>query len=171
MNQFFTADLHLGHGNAIKHSNRPFQDAEEMDEAIITRWNSKVKRGDHVWILGDVTFLPIDKTNEKLARLNGRKSLVLGNHDRRFRKPGILTQHFEEIVDLKEIRIGDQFISMCHYPMMSWNKSHYGSFHFHGHSHGWIPYDPAHRRIDVGVDCWDFTPVEYTVLRDKLLSV
>ena len=46
----FTSDLHLGHNNIIKLCNRPFNNLEEMDEALITNWNKKVKNGDTVSI-------------------------------------------------------------------------------------------------------------------------
>ena len=32
---YFTSDLHFGHANIIRLCNRPFADADEMDEALI----------------------------------------------------------------------------------------------------------------------------------------
>lgn len=51
---FFTSDLHFGHENVIKFDNRPFRSVEEMDAELISRWNNKVKKGDLVYVLGDL---------------------------------------------------------------------------------------------------------------------
>ena len=53
-----------------------------MNEHMIDRWNSVVKPGDNVYHLGDVWFGGRDKPHHWLmGRLNGRKSLIVGNHD------------------------------------------------------------------------------------------
>ena len=39
---YYTADLHLGHANVIRHCDRPFRSVDEMDEALIRNWNSRV---------------------------------------------------------------------------------------------------------------------------------
>lgn len=71
MNTFFTADTHFGHNNIIKYVNRPFNSVEEMDEQLISNWNSKVTHEDTIYHLGDFAF---SKTPEKyFYRLNGKK--------------------------------------------------------------------------------------------------
>jgi calcineurin-like phosphoesterase family protein len=81
---WFTADLHLGHRNIIDYCNRPFATVEQMNETIVARWNERVAPEDTAWLLGDVAMGRLDKTLPLLARLNGRKYLVAGNHDRPF---------------------------------------------------------------------------------------
>lgn len=52
------------------------------------------------------------------------------------------------------------FFQLCHYPMISWDKAARGAIHLHGHCHCRPVYDKyVIRRIDVGVDGWDFRPV------------
>jgi len=43
---WFTADFHFGHSNIIRYCNRPFRNAEEMDQTILERLNSSVKAND-----------------------------------------------------------------------------------------------------------------------------
>ena len=62
MNQiYFTADLHFGHPNIIKHSiKRPFSDPKDIawhDEWLLQLWKCTVDKHDTVYILGDLTFL------------------------------------------------------------------------------------------------------------------
>ena len=60
---------------------RPFSSVEEMNEAMVDNWNSVVQRGDKVYHLGDVFFGPKPEFQSLWPRLNGRKRLVVGNHD------------------------------------------------------------------------------------------
>lgn len=87
---FFTSDTHFGHVNILKFNaeQRPFKDTEEMDEAIIRRWNNVVSPEDTVYHLGDVALGNIAKSLPKVARLNGYKIAVMGNHDRPFMRAG-----------------------------------------------------------------------------------
>ena len=76
MKVFFTADLHFGHNNIIKHCKRPFQSVDDMDDALIDNWNAVVSNKDTVYICGDVGMCKPDKLLRILWRLNGAKHLV-----------------------------------------------------------------------------------------------
>ncbi len=78
MTTFFTSDLHFNHGNIIKFCQRPFASVGEMNEALIARFNETVGPSDTVYILGD---LVMGRDLNCAARLNGRKILLMGNHD------------------------------------------------------------------------------------------
>lgn len=80
-NIWVVSDTHFGHNNIIKYCDRPFKDSDEMDEVIVDNWNSVVKDQDIIYHLGDVYMGDNDKAANVLRRLNGRKRLVLGNHD------------------------------------------------------------------------------------------
>ena len=80
---FFIADTHFGHSNIIKYCDRPFKDAAEMDETLIQNWNRVVTREDTVYHLGDFALVRKDRIVEYFNALNGRKILIMGNHDRR----------------------------------------------------------------------------------------
>jgi calcineurin-like phosphoesterase family protein len=75
----FIGCLHLGHKSIAKY--RGFEDEFEHDEHLIKNWNSVVNKRDLTYILGDIT-METDKHYYQLDRLNGRKIVVLGNHDK-----------------------------------------------------------------------------------------
>ena len=77
---FFTADTHFGHTNILKLCNRPFDSIEEMNEAMISNWNDRVKGTDTVYIVGDM-FFRCEDAETVLKRLRGKKRLIVGNHD------------------------------------------------------------------------------------------
>lgn len=174
MKTFFTSDTHFGHANIIKYTNRPFASVWQMDEALINNWNGVVRRDDVVYHLGDLSFCSPRRTEEILSRLNGRIHMVKGNHDKRLHE---FSTRFESISDFREIYVQDesadrgaQKIVLCHYAMKVWNKRHWGAWQLYGHSHGSLPEDPDARSCDVGVDCWNYTPVAYETLREKMLA-
>ena len=147
---FVTSDTHFGHANIIKYSKRPFRDVHDMDEQLIQRWNAKVPPGSIVYHLGDFAFAEPPRMKELLRRLNGNKLLIRGNHDKRIRSETV--KLFGWVKDYYEAVGPDKRkIVMCHYPMVTWNKSHAGSWMLHGHCHGNLTM-PENTRLDVGVD-------------------
>lgn len=166
MSCYFTSDTHLGHANIIKHAKRPFASVEEMDEALIRNWNTVVKPGDTVYHLGDFSWGATDAATY-LRRLNGNIHIVFGNHDKPVRK---IAHLFKSAQDLLEVSVEAQRITLCHYAMRVWNKSHHGAWQLYGHSHGSLPDNPNALSCDVGVDCWSYTPVSMAQLRRKMQS-
>ena len=154
MATFFTSDTHFGHGNVIKLSSRPFVNLEEMDEAIIANWNACVRQSDTVWHLGDFTWAKGDEAEAYLKRLNGKVNLVWGNHDSEAVRgwPRWSSSQFGT-----EIHLDGRRITLCHYAMRVWNKSHRGALMLYGHSHGNLT--GSTQSLDVGVDYWDMRPV------------
>lgn len=89
MTTFFTSDTHFGHERIITLSNRPFRDVQHMNEMLIKNWNDVVSPTDHVYHLGDVALGSFEESMKCVARLNGIKHLVMGNHDRLFVDPEV----------------------------------------------------------------------------------
>ena len=82
MRRFVVADLHFGHENIIKYESRPFANVEEMNVRLIELWNSTIGNDDLVYVLGDFTLSRrIDVIKNLVSSLNGRKILIMGNHD------------------------------------------------------------------------------------------
>ena len=77
---WLTSDPHFWHLNVIRYCNRPYTTVEEMNEKLILNWNKVVGPDDIVYVLGDFS-LASRAVETILPRLNGRKKLILGNHD------------------------------------------------------------------------------------------
>ena len=129
--KYYISDLHIGHKNVIKFDNRPFFDLKEMLETIITKWNNAVKPTDEVYILGDF-FWDNDEAPDILSRLNGKKYLIKGNHDRLNSQ---MKSHFEWVKDYDEIKDNGRHVVLCHYPIAHWHNADYGYIHLYGHIH------------------------------------
>lgn len=81
MKFFAIADLHFGHANIIKYCNRPYANTDEMDRILIKNWNETVSNNDTVLVLGDVGFGSKEYIASIIKQLNGKKILIMGNHD------------------------------------------------------------------------------------------
>lgn len=178
-NVFFTADTHFGHTNVIKYADRPWPNVEEMNEGIIERWNEVIKPGDTVYHLGDLCLtVKVDLIDKWLGQLNGDIRLIRGNHDN-------WTRRYERLENKNKIRwikdyaertlevdgVKYKFV-LCHFPLLFWHGSHYGSIHLHGHCHGGAQHhNEGLRRMDVGVDCNDWYPIHLDDIVAKMKGV
>lgn len=175
---FFTSDIHFGHGSLMVFNNRPFSDELEMERELISNWNQTVPIDGLTFVLGDVGETSDESILEIFEHLNGRKILIRGNHDIRYRED-TLKQIFTVIHDLLEIEVFDtietqhQKIVLCHYPMFDWNNFHEGSWQLFGHLHTRdIPeFKTLNARLfaqqyDVGVDGNNFHPISYFEIKE-----
>jgi calcineurin-like phosphoesterase family protein len=157
---WFTADLHFGHKGILKHHpdrpgaahlhrwNDPATGIAVMEDHLIEAWNAVVSRGDDVWVLGDFSFGTPEEKAKVFHRLAGRKHLIVGNHDNNATK----RLPWTSVSDLHTWKAKPHRAVLCHYPLLTWDRAHYGVWMLHGHSHGLL--QPHHTtRMDVGVDC------------------
>lgn len=79
MKTYLISDTHFNHAKIATYCDRP----ENFTEMIESNWNKTVKTDDVVIHLGDVAIGDIHGGTEIVKRLNGRKVLVRGNHDRK----------------------------------------------------------------------------------------
>ncbi len=143
-NIWFTADTHFHHYNIIKYSDRPYDTVEEMNEELIKNWNNKIKKNDTVFHLGDFSF-----KNTKLIKqqLNGNIIHIKGNHDD---KKETLIKDLSLMVNINQWQL-------IHDP----NESS-ARIVICGHVHKqWKTKRTKKGRllINVGVDVWDYNPV------------
>lgn len=173
---YFTSDLHLGHANIIKHCNRPFRDADEMDEFLIKKWNEKVSSCDTVHILGDFIFRSKRPPEEYLSILKGKKHLVVGNHDKAWMKKVNLADWFESVEMMRFMTDGQRKLTLCHYPMMSWPFSNHGGYMVYGHIHDdtrmdyWPMIERNPLMLNAGADINGFAPVTFEEMVENNLE-
>ena len=151
MTIWFTSDTHFGHYNVIKFCNRPWNDTRNMDRALIANWNAVVAPADTVYHLGDFSFSSKTNTQRLFEQLNGRKHLIIGNHDdRKTLRLEWASMSAYKIVELP----GGRRVFLSHYPP-------YDTLHRHARLHGHIHRTGGSRGfpLDVGVDNFDYAPV------------
>lgn len=154
MSVLFTSDLHFLHKNIVQFTKRSVDTTQENHtEWLIDLWNKQVKRGDIVYVLGDVCFgTKYDQFIEIFSALNGQISVIKGNHDRSKFLDNLKSDNLiQNWYDYKEIKVNEQNVCLFHFPISSWNRQGYGSWMLHGHSHG--SFNPEEGKIlDVGLD-------------------
>lgn len=180
-NIWFTSDLHFNHANIIKFCNRPWKTTEEMDEALISNWNSVVKPNDLIFDLGDFAFADRDKWIKLLEQLNGKHYLILGNHDIT-RWPGNkVLPLFERVEHQLTLKIDGRKVYLNHYPFLCYGGTYRDNtskvYQLFGHVHSspncsgldkdrlinLFPY-----QYDVGVDNNNYTPISWEQVKDKI---
>ena len=130
---FLVSDTHFGHTGVCRFTRsdgvtklRPWDSAEEMDEAMVKAWNDRVKPTDKVYHLGDVVINR--KALAIMRRLNGDKVLIRGNHD--IFRDDDYRQHFRE---LRAYHVMNGMI-LSHIPIHSESLGRFG-VNIHGHLH------------------------------------
>lgn len=155
MRTFVTSDLHLDHANIIKYcptTRGHFKSVDEMNHSIITDWNNNVEPTDLTYILGDVAFAKVDRTVELLSKLNGKKILIVGNHDSHLLKHSKFVNCFESVHQYLEVNYNGHKLVMFHFPINEWHQAHRGSIHFFGHCHQNLLQIENYRAFNVGYD-------------------
>lgn len=168
MDIWFTSDTHFCHGKSFLYEPRGFTNLDDMNEAIVERWNKVVKPNDIVYHLGDTILNDTKKGIEYFKRLNGQIFLIWGNHDTENR-----TNALFEACRFKlnggwwayMIKNGKQSIYLSHYPTLTANfdEKHFNQhvINLHGHTHqrtNWLYADNPFM-YHVGVDSHNCTPV------------
>ena len=121
---YFTSDLHLGHDKPFMYEPRGFKSIQEHDKAIIDNINSIVTNEDDLYILGDIIMGDQDRGIELLKSINGKKTIILGNHDTenkiaKYKSLGIPCHY------MLPLRYGKYSFLLCHYPIKlfpNWDK-------------------------------------------------
>ena len=130
---FLVSDTHFGHAGVCNFTRndgvtklRPWDSAEEMDEAMVKAWNERVKPTDKVYHLGDVVINR--KALKIMHRLNGDKVLIRGNHD--IFRDEEYREHFRE---LRAYHVMNGMI-LSHIPIHEESLGRFGT-NIHGHTH------------------------------------
>ena len=178
---FFTSDTHFGHENIIKWCNRPYSSVQEMNEALIENWNSTIGPEDTIFHLGDFAFGGSGLWKDVASKLNGKKHLIVGNHDEKNLKDGF-RYLFESINWQLKIRVENRAIYLNHVPFLCYGGTYRSPesavWQFHGHTHEMQgenlgeDYPRLQYRFpfqyDVGVDFNNYKPISFTELCKKI---
>lgn len=204
MTIFFTSDQHFGHANILTYEaesrkndeGQTFYTVEQMDEAIVDRWNSVVGPDDTVYSLGDFSY-KLHTIVQYLPYLNGHVVLICGNHDPFFKlcvsgrvdearelaiEAGFADLHMEHVIEIE----GVGWVKLSHFPYLPPTPDderdlRYGHLRpkpngeallLHGHIHSqWMmrQYKKLPPMLNVGVDMHGMKPISEADLI-KLLS-
>ena len=167
-----------------------------MQDSLIDRWNSVVPRGGTVFLIGDFSD-KLSFVKDFCKRANGSIHLIFGNHDEHikgadFRAAGVVRCDIRRRITVNDpdgnVQKSDfarevgcqlkqpyQEIILDHYPLHTWQKKPYSSWHLHGHVHGnFQQFEGQYGyRLDMGVDIpeWDYAPVSYARVKAKMASL
>ena len=161
---FLVSDTHFGHAGVCRFMRndgvtklRPWDTPEDMDEAMVKAWNERVRPNDKVYHLGDVVINR--RAMSTLARLNGDKVLIRGNHD--IFRDDEYRKYFRE---LRAYHVMNGMI-LSHIPIHSESLGRFGT-NIHGHLHSnrvmtevWGEYKIDVRYHCVCVEQTDFAPI------------
>lgn len=165
---FIISDTHFFHRRILEFEAqaRPFSSVEEMNEAMVDLWNRVVTKRDTVWHLGDACF----GKAENLAifdRLNGRKKLVLGNHDEHN-----ASEYLKYFVDVKAC-VGYDKCLLTHVPIHP-NQFYRFRANVHGHLHskvvttGAAVHTPDTRYINVSCEHTGLAPIAWEEIKKRI---
>lgn len=121
--RYYISDLHFWHRRLNQNMDqRGFETVEEMNEYMISQWNSRVRKNDEVVILGDLCISRRgEAVHEILERLQGKKCLIVGNHDNYLEDKTFDRGLFQWIEPYKELNDNKRKIVLSHYPIMCYN--------------------------------------------------
>lgn len=165
---WFISDTHFNHTNILRFEDDngdrirgQFDSIQDMNETIIANWNSVVKDGDLVYHLGDVFFGAVEEYHEINSRLNGRKRLIVGNHDGIV---GIVQRKFFQKIQMWRM-FPEHGILLTHVPVHESTLFKKSLTNVHGHIHQNC--SPTEYHINVSVEVRDYTPVHLDELANR----
>ena len=150
------SDTHFGHSNIMKYANRPFTVVTQMDERLIENWNNTVGKKDQVIFLGDFAFAPTEETIKYRKRLNGKITILLGNHDRGRSVAWWLNAGFENVLSYPLVY--KDFFILSHEPI-EWVSDRLPVLNVHGHVHEKTAYNLENHHFNVSVEAIRYKPI------------
>ena len=163
---WFTSDLHFCHNNILNYEpdSRPFNTIEEMNEALVQKWNDKVSIEDTVYVLGDLSMGRVEVAIEYIKRLNGKIILIRGNHDtpkriEAYKEIGI------EVHDIFYLPYKGRYFILCHFPIANEEfirmviEDNSEVVNLYGHIHSNAPLGYNNGTYHVGVDTNNLAPI------------
>jgi len=161
---YVTSDSHFGHKNIIQYCHRPFKTVNEMNEHMISMWNSVVSENDVVLHLGDFALTSRQHLRSIRDQLKGDIILIPGNHDHPSRLQNfnifVLDSLYSEGVNI----IKENMI-FSHRPLLNVPGS---MVNVHGHIHDKPSYG---KYLNVCVDVTNYTPLTFEEVRKRANNI
>ena len=172
---YFISDPHFGHDNIIRHCNRPFRDAREMDDALLSAWHAALTPEDDLYILGDLMYYTKTPQRYLDAVAGPRLHLVLGNHDPVWMsKVENWESHFVEAAPMLTIILDGRELLLCHdpeeaLPLLKPDQTLvYGHIHNDTSGPAWEALLPlGDRALNAGVEVNNYRPVTFAQMLEN----
>jgi calcineurin-like phosphoesterase family protein len=164
---WFIGDTHFNHRMIISYCDRPFATVSEMNEAMIDNWNKVVRKEDKVIMNGDFALSGKDKIIEIGQQLNGRKTLVLGNHD-----GASLKTYYDagfEMVSKYPIVV-EEFFIVSHKPQYTQENGVYVNIFAHVHGNPAFK-DVSSRSFCTSAERINYTPILFEDIKAQIQAV
>ena len=116
--KFFTSDIHFCDESTMRSDNRPFKNIKSYDKFIIKNFNKMAKKGDIIYVAGDLFDCDGQDTNEWLKGLNLIKKikadivLIMGNNEQRIVKHFFNNDYMDFVKCCKEHGIKEVYKSL-----------------------------------------------------------
>jgi len=146
---------------------RPFDSAYVMIAKLIKLHNSVVKPDDEVIFVGDVCCNKTLDKIDQVAKFNGKKTLIRGNHDIEL-SDEVLSKYFDRVIPNGEglnIQVGDIPCYATHYPTSGVKDR----LCLVGHVHAAWKYQL--NMFNIGVDANHFYPVDLSTIPSHLEAI
>lgn len=159
--------IFVSHKNIIPYCSRPFATVSEMNEALIDNWNRVVRKEDRVIMNGDFALCGKERIIEIGLKLNGRKTLILGNHD-----GASLKTYYDagfEMVSKYPILI-DEFFIVSHMPQYMQKNGLYVNVFAHVHDSPAFK-DVGERSFCTSAERINYTPIEFKDMKARIIAV
>ena len=155
---YFIADTHFGHDAIIRYENRPFKDTKEQEDVLIKNWNEVVQAEDTVYVLGDFGMSDSKEETMRLCNmLNGKKILIMGNHDTNepewYRNCG-----FDEAIRWPILY--ENFWVLSHEPLYINENMPYANVYGHVHANPTYK-DSSRQSVCVCVERTEYKPISF----------
>ena len=170
-NIWFTSDWHIGHKRDFIWEPRGAKSRDDYVKQHILGINKLARPDDLIIHMGDVALTA--STGEIGSWFNEIECKnfwsIKGNHDNNYlrfldTKPKGNYRNLGPFLEITLIEPslfkGDKArrtaVTLCHFPLQIWNKSHHGAWHLCGHSHNSFEESnwafPEYKRFDCGVE-------------------
>lgn len=173
---YFTSDLHLCHDREFIYRPRGFDSVDEMDKAIVERWNTVVGDDDDVYVLGDLMLCDNEKAVGYIKMLKGRIHVILGNHDTS-KRAGLYSAlpNVVEVCWATMLRCDRMNYFLTHFPCITANVSRESleqmTVSLFGHTHSKEKfYEGRPYMYNVAMDAHDCFPVSSSVVKADMVA-